>query len=215
MNYKTAKAKFEQGCKTRDGRVKLNRNTYLERLNDKTFGVRLHNTVIVTITPHWIELDSGGWHTMTTRSRMDAFSPARVFSYRQGWAIFPTVKVDCYCVQDADQEWPSVAVRGERAIGKRRVFTGLYELPDGSESTRGDFDARAIYEWRMCETCQGTGRRMGQDWDSGGFPYFDGIRIKPDGSGLMKTQPRKPKDWQPVVTESGFSGRTTFSMNRG
>lgn len=44
----------------------------------------------------------------------------------------------------------------------------------------------------------------GEDWDARGHPYFDGIRIDPKGTRLMATQPHKPKNWRPIVTESGW-----------
>lgn len=197
MNFSLARRTFDKARKTRDNRVKLDRNTYLERLDANTFGVRLHDTIIVRITRYWIELDSGGWHTMTTADRMREFSPVDIGNHGTGWSVFPMVDgLLCYCQREDFRSTDAIVVKGEKTTGKGLHFTGEY---DESQD-----DKKLIYEWVTCRTCEGTGLRKGYDWDSGGYPCFDGIRVKPDGSKLMATQPRKPKDWHPVITVSGF-----------
>jgi hypothetical protein len=44
----------------------------------------------------------------------------------------------------------------------------------------------------------------GFDWQSGGHPFFDGIRISADASRLTKNQPYTPAHYSPLKTESGF-----------
>ena len=73
MNYKEARTRLGK-----KDRVKLCNNTYLERISDSKFGVRLHDTFVVTFTPTYVELNDGGWPTMTTWDRMTRFSPVRV-----------------------------------------------------------------------------------------------------------------------------------------
>lgn len=57
--------------------VKLANNTYLTWSDDAgdpiEFGIRLHNTEVVTFHHNGdIDLDSGGWDTVTTKQRMNA-----------------------------------------------------------------------------------------------------------------------------------------------
>lgn len=52
---------------------KLANNTYVVELTDNQVGVKLHNTVIVTFWSDGpIGLNSGGYHTVTTKARMNA-----------------------------------------------------------------------------------------------------------------------------------------------
>lgn len=45
------------------------------------YGIQLHATVVVYILPSGnYKLNSGGWTTVTTQSRLNQFSPARVYS---------------------------------------------------------------------------------------------------------------------------------------
>lgn len=209
VNYKTAKLRL--GDKDR---VKLDRNTYLERRDDQTIAVRLHATDIVTYTPTYTELDSGGWHTMTTRARMDDYIPM-MLTTAGAWSLFPMAEVDCHCVTLRRDISGGIAIRGddgtvdchsdyETLPGQELAFTGEWT----GEPYDHDHGSRPVYIFRQCQGCQGTGRRMGHDWSSGGFVYFDGIRIKPDGSKLMAKQPRRPaKTGDPIRTRSGFTGR--------
>lgn len=41
------------------------------------------------------------------------------------------------------------------------------------------------------------------------FIFYDGLRVKNDGSGILKTQPNKPQRFEPIYTRSGFSGLTS------
>jgi hypothetical protein len=116
---------------------KLAGNTYLERIDAKTIGVRYHATHVLTATPSYVELDSGGWHTKTTWERMS-----------EG----------------------GIDVRGGRAV--------------------------VVY-------------LAGESRDTGGHPYFDGIRLSADGSRLAAKQPNMPEGiMAPVRTVSGWSGST-------
>ncbi len=68
----TLYAEAEAQLGTRDSR-KIGNNTYLERIDAETIGVRLHSTYVIRMTPEYVELDSGGWHTRTTWSRMSDY----------------------------------------------------------------------------------------------------------------------------------------------
>ncbi len=84
----------------RNGRRKLGNNTYLEeRLHPDCdrdncpkhpidYAVRLHRTDVVTLHPDGSQtLNSGGWRTVTTKDRINAYSMARVWSDRGEWKV--------------------------------------------------------------------------------------------------------------------------------
>lgn len=66
---------------------KLANNTYLNPRDDGGFGIRLHSTDVVVYYPDRIVLDSGGWKTVTTKDRINCFSPFRVWSERGVWFV--------------------------------------------------------------------------------------------------------------------------------
>lgn len=198
-------------------RIKLERNTYLERVSASAryFEVILHETAILKITPMWVELNSGGWHTMTTADRMRKYGPVDVVAMRsQGWHVFLTSSdLDCWCVSDENRQGHTGChVIGEYAPGLSLHWAEMWQLPNG-ECVRelgewaGSADVHPVYIYQTCPHCQGTAKRTGPDWSSGGYPYFDGIRVSTDGSRLMVRQPNRPKAWQPIITKSGWTGQ--------
>jgi hypothetical protein len=67
---------------------KLANNTYIVRDTDKQITIRLHNTFIVTyLSGGKVILDSGGWKTVTTKARMNEYSPARISQERGLWTL--------------------------------------------------------------------------------------------------------------------------------
>lgn len=215
VNWKSAVERL--GSKDR---VKLDRNTYLERRADDKIAVRYHETDVVTYTPLWIELDSGGWHTVSTMDRMRNHIPGDIRSDKYGWHWYPLAEVDCYCARTEDRGGSGIIVNGELRPGTELVWTETWQLPDGSQVTTlgdraGSGDAKPVYVVTMCRYCHGTSHVIGIDWDSGGHPYYDGIRLRNDGRRLHSVQPAKPADWEPVYTRSGFSGgRIGFAASR-
>jgi hypothetical protein len=81
----------------RNGRRKLGNNTYLEErrfpgVHDAScipsYAVRLHDTDVVTLHPDGSQtLNSGGWRTVTTKDRINAYSIAGVWSERGEWKV--------------------------------------------------------------------------------------------------------------------------------
>jgi hypothetical protein len=72
----------------RDGRKKLTHNTYLHETQDGV-AVKLHNTDIVTIhRDDTYTLNSGGWQTVTTKARINEFSPARLGQDKGIWYLY-------------------------------------------------------------------------------------------------------------------------------
>lgn len=67
---------------------KVGNNTYLVRISPDTIGVRLHNTVVVSIhSDGTYTLNSGGWRTVTTKARMNEFCPVRVSQKKYDWFV--------------------------------------------------------------------------------------------------------------------------------
>ena len=78
---------LERIKKARNGRVKLENNTYLYR-SGTDFTVVLHNTAVVTVRHNGtFVLNTGGWKTRTTKDRINQFSPARIYQKRGAWYL--------------------------------------------------------------------------------------------------------------------------------
>ena len=86
MNYTDASAKLTG--RNRERR-KLENNTYLERRNESTIAIRLHDTDIITLTADGtVTLNSGGWRTVTTKARMNEFLDGISISQERGlWYV--------------------------------------------------------------------------------------------------------------------------------
>jgi hypothetical protein len=67
---------------------KIAHNTYVELRGGNTFAIRFHQTDVVTYHPDGqIILNTGGWQTVTTKARLNTFTPARVYSDRRQWFV--------------------------------------------------------------------------------------------------------------------------------
>lgn len=67
---------------------KLENNTYLHRIDEHTIAVKLHDTDVVTYYDDGrIVLNSGGWRTVTTKDRMEKYSPVWLRSFDGDWHI--------------------------------------------------------------------------------------------------------------------------------
>lgn len=58
-------------AKGRGGTRKMADNTYLVARGDGSVGLRYHETEVVIFRPDRVTLTTGGWHTMTTRERIE------------------------------------------------------------------------------------------------------------------------------------------------
>lgn len=66
--------------------IEVGHNTYLRRLADNKIGVHLHRTdVVVYYKDGTVELNSGGFETVTTKDRMNKFSPVGVQQTNREW----------------------------------------------------------------------------------------------------------------------------------
>lgn len=96
LTYSEAKDMMQRA---RYGRRKLENNTWLERRQSDApkdgtyqsdYAVRLHNTDVVTLHPDdSYTLNSGGWRTVTTKDRINRYSPGCVYSERGQWYYLP------------------------------------------------------------------------------------------------------------------------------
>lgn len=78
MNYTAALEKLGK----RDSR-KLCNNTYLERCVNGDIAVKLHGTDVLTFKPdNSTVYNSGGWRTVTTKSRMNGYGPDGFFIWQ-------------------------------------------------------------------------------------------------------------------------------------
>ena len=80
MTYETAAERLG----TRSSR-KVANNTYLQRRDDSTIALRLHETDVVTFRPGTVTLDSGGWRTMTTKDRIGYAVP--LYAQKGVWRV--------------------------------------------------------------------------------------------------------------------------------
>jgi hypothetical protein len=74
--------------KTKRNSRKVGNNTYAEILPDGSVGIALHGTTVVRIHPdNSATLNSGGWHTVTTKDRINQYSPVRVYQRKGQWYL--------------------------------------------------------------------------------------------------------------------------------
>jgi hypothetical protein len=66
---------------------KLGNNTYLVIRNDDGYGIRLHDTEVVIHYKDRIVLDSGGYKTVTTKARMNEYTPFNVIQKQKVWYV--------------------------------------------------------------------------------------------------------------------------------
>lgn len=81
MNFQEAKNIFEKSRKR-----KLYNNTYLTK-TEEGFGIRLHETIVVELLKDRARLNTGGWKTITTKDRINQYSPLRVFQKSHVWYL--------------------------------------------------------------------------------------------------------------------------------
>lgn len=69
-------------------RRKVGNNTYAEILQDNSVAITLHQTVVVRIFEDGTyKLSNGGWQTVTTKDRINQYSPVRVYQRNFEWFV--------------------------------------------------------------------------------------------------------------------------------
>lgn len=86
MNHAEA-IKMVKG-KRNANRRKVGNNTYAEILHDNSVGIMLHSTYVVKIhEDNTYTLQTGGWQTVTTKDRINQYSPVRVYQRNYEWFV--------------------------------------------------------------------------------------------------------------------------------
>ena len=86
MNHAEA-IKMVKG-KRNANRRKVGNNTYAEILHDNSVGIMLHSTYVVKIhEDNTYTLQTGGWQTVTTKDRINQYSPVRVYQRKYEWFV--------------------------------------------------------------------------------------------------------------------------------
>ena len=86
MNYLEA-VSMVRG-KTNKNSRKVGNNTYAEIEYDQSVSIRLHGTSVVRFYPNGlVKLNSGGYHTHTTKKRINQYSPVRVYQKNFEWFL--------------------------------------------------------------------------------------------------------------------------------
>lgn len=81
---------YQEALQKLNGKMKrkLKNNTWLEEKENGDIAVRLHRTDVVTFKRDGaIVLDSGGWKSLTTKSRLNEFSPFSIWQKEGDWYI--------------------------------------------------------------------------------------------------------------------------------
>ena len=91
-NYKEAREYLDKG-KNRKNTIErpLENNTRIEQIDDGTIGIKLHDTFVIKYYSNilsgvkihkgdTIQLNSGGWPTVTTRDRINRFCPLHIWT---------------------------------------------------------------------------------------------------------------------------------------
>ena len=70
------------------GQRKVGNNTYAYIMLDGSVAIELHGTKVVVIHPDdSVTLNSGGWHTHTTKKRINQYSPVKVYQKNFEWFL--------------------------------------------------------------------------------------------------------------------------------
>jgi len=86
MKFLEAKKIFES-CKDKAKGKPIANNTRL-LFDGKNYIIRLHDTDIITIQPNnHYKLFTGNWYTITTKARLNEYSPARISQRKGQWYI--------------------------------------------------------------------------------------------------------------------------------
>ncbi len=113
---------------------KLGKNTWLIKTN-AGYGIEYHNTVVVDfISNRLIQLDTGGWNTVTTKQRINKYLPDYTMVYQKSfeWILSvdgrDTAFHDKMCLTTDIGNWPfemvynelmeNIAIRRDKLMGR-------------------------------------------------------------------------------------------------
>ena len=94
MNWNEAQTLMESARDKRKGKPIAN-NTRLWEMKHETsrgcgYEIRLHGNLIMDIYRNFVILYDGGWRTVTTKARLNQFSPVSVYQCDFDWYIVGT-----------------------------------------------------------------------------------------------------------------------------
>ncbi len=127
MRHPNTKPTYDAACTqlAKRDRRKIGNNTYLERLDAATVAVRLHATNVVKLhADGTYTLNSGGYQTVTTKDRINAFSPARLNQHKGIWFVGEYVfedgiKIDATGTPINATKKPAVVVKAKAKLDKQ------------------------------------------------------------------------------------------------
>lgn len=86
LTYEKCQAILARGRKKTER--KIDNNTILRKIDDSTVAIKLHQTDIVLISKDGTyTINSGGWQTVTTKARINEYTPARLYQSKNVWYI--------------------------------------------------------------------------------------------------------------------------------
>ena len=196
----------------RNGSRKLGNNTYLHGSGD-TYSVRYHSTDIVAIhRDGTYTLRTGGWETSTTKTRLNEYSPARVYSEGGVWAIWRDDDP-----KTAPKMRPCRKCRGAGRV--HQVGWRHYYDYDASGHYRRTFPPVIVMpRYAECSNCGGSGRR---DYGSKTMPvvFFSGIVVDSDGRVLNADHAARLREPIEVTiartAKAGKAARAAWLKDRG
>ena len=172
--YEQANAFLNRGrtAASRDHR-NIGNNTKLQR-NGDDIDVILHATAIISYHPdNTTTLRAGGWHTVTTKARMNYLTHAYVWSNKGVWQVGEVGRTPVRNIQCS--ECHGVPFDDSETTRQLLALSGKHVRED---CTPWIWCSNCV---RPCHGCNGVGRRnvggkpIGQD-------FYDGIRIDDEGN---------------------------------
>lgn len=165
-NYKELDECLQGRC--RQSR-KLANNTYAIRYDDR-LAIRLHATDVVTYTKDGkVILDSGGWHTPTTKDRMNNFSPAYISQSAGVWYLGEGLVYQDGCYYRNGKWHKTANIKKVKDLTKITGQIKLYSEAFIKNLIRGNVPAPSGGDCWFCALKDEDGKTMGDNTDNGHF----------------------------------------------
>lgn len=150
MTYAEAEAKLGK----RETK-KLENNTYLHRVAIDTLAVKLHQTDVVLIHSNGrFTLQTGGWQTVTTKDRINGYSPARVYSNNGVWHVGEAAFHDGMQVDSTGKPIGKVKLAANAEKAKKKLDKAVRDYINGFAAAAveaGDLEAPGPGDcWGCC-----------------------------------------------------------------
>lgn len=139
LNKKRTKREIMEGVECEKAHIVAN-NT-IEYWSNGNRVIRLHLTDIITFHPDGsFILNSGGWRTMTTKGRINSFSPVNVYSEKGVWYVANTVFYDGMHLDESGQLLSEAILdpTQENAKIKRKIAKFVKQIDSLDEMPKPD-----------------------------------------------------------------------------